>query len=823
MYDAGSQTLIVYQLGAWIGTYSGSPKVRIGMGGVSGSTPDPGTRLGYTAEFTPSTAYTDILGGASYVQNVTPFLAAPGRYSLAITCRDGVISHSMRAAASISAANRNFYDKSGLASTVPTSPIGGDPAYNGHMSVWAVGMVNEAPSTPINRTPYGTITDGDTTPDLAADFNDANTTLPNGQSWDYVNQVQIQVRQVGSTSLKWDTTYTASSSERTNKRTSRTYAGSALSFGVAYEWRIRQSDRAGAWSSWSSWLQFTLAGAGAVGTPTTPSGRITTRTPASFVAPWTSQGSLATNAVQIRLLVGGQVIATSGTISKTVAAGSNITISWAESGFSTLDWGTPYTFQIRGRDTANVWSDWSTARAFNTNGAPTVPAFRQPADATVTTSRPKLRAKATDPDGNTVTIYFRIKNSSGTVLYTRTGTYSASSGYWEYQTTATDLASYATYRWDCYSYDGSLYSGEATTAAAASKSSELTFIYATGPTATITSPTEGQVFSTRVIPMAWTAPDQVKRQIFFYDESGKQVYASNDVTTSETAVNVLNAAISNGQTYTAVVKVTDANGLTGNSDPVAFSLSYDSATMIQGVTAYPVTLGFDVLPTAVYISWEGTTYPASQFNSYDVYRVPLDSPGGTAVGDRVLLRRITNPLQTAFVDAFPASNEAYAYQVEQSITVGIDVLTSDPAEAQAVVAFNGIVLGSVWEPETYHVELRYAADVDDEGTWEYAQDITYVLPTGAQQSTAIRGSRMEWNPSGTYKLFGDEFATREQRIAALKDLIRRGGTMCIRDGHGERRYVSLVSARIKRHRLWDEAELKFQEVAFSPADTAEVA
>src|SRR5690606_24153357 len=274
-------------------------------------------------------------------------IASAGRYAIGFTAQNGQVGYSMHQAANVNAANRNFYWKGGLATTVPTNPVGGSPSYEGQMSLWVVSEVNEPPSTPIYREPHGVLNTGDMTPQFESDFNDPNKTLPDGRPFDYLNTVQLTVRRVSDKVVMWNKTYTATEEERNNHRQSIAYAGTPLVAGVPYEWQIRHSDRAGAWSPWSSWLEFTISPAGFVATPSSPTGKITTSTPGPFLATWTHQNGLSTNRVRIRFLINGTVIHTSGELTKTVAPGGQISISWAEAGSSNLQWGTEYQYQIQ--------------------------------------------------------------------------------------------------------------------------------------------------------------------------------------------------------------------------------------------------------------------------------------------------------------------------------------------------------------------------------------------------------------------------------------------------------------------------------------------
>jgi hypothetical protein len=814
VYDPLSNTLIVYQLGGWLGDASGDPYGRIFVGNVSGGV--PGSRIAYTSELHPTAIYNDNTGGASYTGDITPFIAlATRQYSLGITARGSgaLLRHSMRQAASIVAMNESFYNKYGLGSTVPTDPIGGSDSNEGHMSLWMTGMINEAPNIPTGLSPSGTVVSGTLTPNMVSNFSDNNEVLPNGALFDKLSQVQVQVRDPGAGTLRWDRTYSASTTEQANDQASIAYGGTALSYGGSYEWRTRHMDLCGAWSAWTSWTSFTIAPAGTVQTPTSPTGRITTVQPGPFVAKWVHQTSLSTNAVEIRRKIGDSIDATSPTITKTVANNGNISITWAEAAWSDLSWATPYTFEIRGRDTNGIWSPWSMGQSIKTNSAPAVPSNMLPANGSPVTSYPLLRAKCTDVDGDTITVKFRIKNNAGTVLYTRVGSYNAGSGYYEYQITSTDFATYTTYKWDTYSYDGYFYSGQTTTEANATKSAEQTIVYSQGPGTIILSPTDGSNIASRTVDITWTATGQVKRQIIVKDAAGNIIHDSTQQTTTSQFYTAGNLPIHNGDTITIQVLVTDSAPLTG-IDTHAVTLVYAPAATIAGFSATPVLLNLDPDPTGVYLQWNTTTYAGSVFQNYELYRTPLDSVGGSPTGGAELLRRITNSLQTAFLDCEAKSGVAYRYDLYQTIFIGLDILSSVAASAQVMLDFGGVVIHNVYNPEQYHIYFKYSADADKETNWKLAQDVSYELPTGATKSRAIRGSRNEWNPSGNYLLLTDSAATREQRRDLVVSILEHGGTLCIREGQRQKRYVSVKSAEIIDGPFTSTVNITWQEVNF---------
>lgn len=831
VFDAATQTVIVYKLGAWVGNDESTPEFRIGWGTASGGGPAPDDLLAYTAEMTATALYVDITGGASYEGAVAPFIVQAGSRSAGVlTARNGVLGVSMRQAAAITAGNENFYTKSGLGSTVPTDPIGGSPAINGHLSVWATGDANDPPAVPTALSPAGTITNGDLTPLFTSGFADPNETLSNGQAFDYLNQVQIIVERVSDGAVMWSHTYTASSGERTAKQASVEYAGTTLVRGTAYRQRVRHSDRSGAWSPYTTNTTFTISNAGSVAQPSSPSGKQNTRTPGPFTAVWSHASGLAMAGVAVNIYsANGVLTRTMSVIPKSVANGGTISVTWAETGFAALSWGTGYEFGIVGVDTAGAISQESPRRAFTTNAAPAVPSGLSPANNGVLTAYPVLRCTVTDADGDALTVKARIKSNAGAVLFTRTMTRVGTTNSYTYQTTATDLATYTTYRWDAYAYDGTLYSGATTVEADAAKSTEAVFQWADGPDLTVTAPTVGQVLTSRTITVSWTAPTQVKRQVFLSRPDGFILGATALDTTTEQTITVTDwplqfseygDGIRNQTDYGIWMQVRDAADLIAYSPVIPIRVEYPPATMIAGFVAAPTQLPLDNDPTAVLCTWEPTTYPASEFIAYDLLRVPLSAPQGDPVGSPVWLRRITSPIQLAYLDAEAVSSQAYEWQLLQTVRVGADEVQSLAATSQALLDFGGVVIGSVLQPETYHLEMRYASSRGDEGEWTLGQDVSFVRGLGAQKSRAIRGAQREWDFSGEYRLLSDDAGSAEARERAFRAIAEHGGTLCIRDGRGNREYVALSNARIRQRAMKNvDLALAFRNVDWQSGET----
>lgn len=808
VYDAHADTVIVYALGGWLGEQNGgTPYARLVMADVN--TGDvPGDILAQTAEFQPSAAYSDITGGDDYVQNVTPFVhGANQRFSLALLTRNGYVSHSMRQAANISAANRNFYDTARGNTTTPTNPLGGSASYQGHMSLWFVAEPSVAPNTPTALSPSGSSASTDLTPTLTSTFRDANETLNNGVAYDYLNRYEIKVTRSSDNAVMWNPTFTASTSERSNRATSRDYTGTALAYNTIYTYAIRHQDRDGNWSGWAS-TTFSITSLSTVDQPSNPSGFETNKAdPGAITAVYRHNAGLSANAMEARLLSsGGTVLATSPTKAVTVAPNGTLSMTWAESGFaSQVVNGRSYQVQVRARDTNNQWSPaWSPARAFRFNAAPNIPSNLSPAGSAASSAYPLLTCTASDPDPEHPTsglvVKARIKNSAGTVLQTRTMTYNATTGKFQYQTTSADLAAYGTYKWDAYSFDGVLYSGGVTAEASASKSAEATFVYAAGPAVTITGP--AATVSTISPAVTWSTiftggATQASARVRGYRPSdGALVYDSGTIAGASTSHTLtaggwINEAWNNGETFTWIVSVTDSNGLTGSSTALAVTLTYTEPPALT-LAAFPVALTATPGTNAVRLECQMSSVPSDRFRDYEYSRVELMPDEITEKpGTRIVLARVEDPTQTVVLDAEVTSRALYRYELRHRVQEGNDLLVSSPTMVTARVQWDGVILHMPFDPEGHHVALRY-------GTGEYAPNVRFgqgmrlVSPVGAGGRVAFFAPGQTHDPSGTFGLVSDSDATAQERFDALYAIWQAQGgeedgrphVVCWREGRG---------------------------------------
>jgi hypothetical protein len=763
---------------------------------------EPTTTRAYGEEETSSTDLTSGSTGAVYTSDIVSAAGSPTNdsaqlwagksYSLGIQSDHADLHVAMIFAASISKVNENIYQRqSAENATIPPSTFGtASVAYGqGHLTVWTEGYANEPPRVPVDRVPSGTISDA--TPTFTSTFRDRNgawgTANSGYDSGDVINRYRIQVRRVSDETIMWaPSSFSATSTEKTNNATSKVYAGSALSLGTTYEWRIQHQDMFEEWGDYSDWLEFTPAQAGYVFTnASSPTGKQEVITGITFGGSWTHQSSTSTNAVQVRIKENGTVVQTSGTITKTVVSavspGTAFTVSWADTGFSSLDWGRNYTYEIRARDTSNVWSDWSDGRAFNTNASPSTPSNLIPSNGSTSTSYPLLRCSASDPDsdddGASLTVKAIITRPN---LSTVTVTLPYVSGEYQYQTTGTEITATGTYSWVAYSYDGTLYSGEQTVEANADKSSAGTFVYATGPTVTITSPTEAEVIETidPTITFSVSGGTQVEYRVIITQVSDSAVaYDSGWVVDTATSHDVPLGYLDNETEYTLVVQVEDNLALIGISGERAFEIDYPPVPALTNFQANPMQVTTDTVPSAIRLTWDASIEPAPWFVRYILRRSDLTNP----------LAYISSQSQTEYVDYLPVSGESYTYTIRQVNVIDGLNLAGPTVSAEASIDLEGVVLCSVTSPSTLRANLSFG----ESRSHRFTNNDQIYLPWGATKPTTVRGNIKYWTTSGRYKLIDDNRigVTAAQRVQELEDILNSGNILCYRDSRGRKRFV----------------------------------
>jgi hypothetical protein len=710
----------------------------------------------------------------------------------------GTLMHGMVGAASISADEERFFERTGLGGA-PPDPFGtySSATNQGHMSVWAICDTNDAPATPVNRT--ADASSGDLTPTMQADFRDNNGTwgAANGffDDGDVLNKVQIQLRRQSDNVIFWDVTYEATGSEQSADQSSRQYTGTTLTRGTAYEWRIRHQDQFGAWSDFSTWLAYTPPATGTVtiSAGQTPAGKQETVNPTPFQFTWSHNGAQSTNAVQVRIKRSGTITQTSGTITKTVANGAVGSITWAESGFSDLLWGSSFTDEIRGRDTSNQWSDWSAGHAFTTDRAPTVPASLSPSNGLTLTALPKLAASWSDVDDTTgtgLTGTFEITRPDATVVSV-TPTYNSSLDRWEFQTTATQVTIAGTYSWRARSFDGTLYSGGVTAAGSATWSATANFTYSTtGSTLVITTPSDQATIFTATPTLVWTASTQAQYRVQAFNQGkATPIYDSGfivDATTRSAAIPAGLLRVS--RTYDFQVSVKDAGALQTDAKITNIWLNYIAPADVTGLQAYAVAVKTDPWPTAIRLEWEESTISDDVFRGYYVYRDDIeDYP----------IAFISSKSHTTMLDLIPASGRGNTYY---HFTAALDQSTNELMSVGVTATASVTLLGAVVVGVVHPTKVRaIGTSVQERGHARVGIETTY-LPWGAitaQPNTAlaapttIKGKARYWEVTMTLLIIGDAQMDAEGRRLEWEALDASGETACYRDETGRKLFATI--------------------------------
>jgi hypothetical protein len=266
-------------------------------------------------------------------------------------------------------------------SSWPNPEPGGGSTNACSITLYAEGDLNSAPNAPTSLAN----TNGSLTPTFTATATDPDT-------GDSIAQAQVVVERVSDGQQMWDSGAFGSTGS-----ISKLYAGSTLSYGVQYRWKVRAQDSHGEWGAWSEYATFTLAHAAPTPTSLSPTGRVTTLTPTFTGTMPTDPDGHTLAAYQIILYASdqGAVIWDSGELATGVSGADFSTLYNG----AALAWGTQYYWKARAKCSNGQWSVYSALQAMNTNAAPTAAAnMAPPNDATVDTLTPVLSWTFQDPD-----------------------------------------------------------------------------------------------------------------------------------------------------------------------------------------------------------------------------------------------------------------------------------------------------------------------------------------------------------------------------------------------------------------------------------------
>jgi hypothetical protein len=251
-----------------------------------------------------------------------------------------------------------------------------------------------------------------------------------------------------------------------------------------------------------------------------------------------------------------------------------------------------------------------------------------------------------------------------------------------------------------------------------------------------------------------------------------------------------------GKTFDIVVYVWNASNAQGYSSPTTFSVLLVPPDTIASFTAAQTALQATTNGDAIRLEWEPTSAAPTGFKRYEIERIDLSLPEIERIP--LLLRRLPNAAQRAFIDPHVIPGHMYEYHLYLVVQEGLDELMSEAAVANASIVLDHVVLTSVLEPETYGVELRHRAGSAAYLQSNLTQDKRKVIPVGSTKGRSVAGVFSSWDDTMSFEIISDSFLTAEERLRRFQALVDRLGTICFRDFTGLRRFATIDSVQIAR-------------------------
>lgn len=450
-----------------------------------------------------------------------------------------------------------------------------DSVIGSSFSSWS-GFTNFTPQTNQNPTatvvsPTGGVGVGTLTPTLQFSYYD-----PDG---DAQSAYQILVRRASDLVSFWDSGQVASAV------TSATYAGTALSNNITYEWSVRVQDSKGAWSSYSGWSQFQAQATPNAPTITSPSGLTNTLTPTIQGA--YNQGSGGTeSAFQYEIQQNAVTIYASGDVATVIATGQAYGTNNPSDTPSTppaLAWGTSYNIRMRSKDNASQYSQWTGWSSFNTNSAPTTPTSLTPDNEITGDTTPTISWVHNDPDSDAQTeADIELRKASDDSVVTGYGPKTLSQATLTHDVTQTLTASPATqykYRVRTKGTAGPGYGPW---------SDWKFFTVATAPTVNVTVPTVSQVLTGSTLNVTWSlsggsGTQQSYRVKMLAADQVTVVYDSGVVSGPATSQAITPTLFQNNTTYYIVVILVDTLAQTAQSSNIPITTSWTAPDTVTGL------------------------------------------------------------------------------------------------------------------------------------------------------------------------------------------------------------------------------------------------
>lgn len=717
-----------------------------------------------------------------------------------------------------------MHDRSGI-SSFPSS-YGGTSSAQGKMALWIEYQVNRAPKIPTGITlngvalGAGTHVTADTTPLVHGLFRDDDEELYVGTrlvwgvgSADKIAGYQVVFARVSDGGWQYDSGYVGANSTDQSQR-DFDHQCTAIVPG-AYTVYTRVWDQHGAVSDWSS-NPVTIASA-TVETTGNPTGKQTTLTPTSFAFKFVNSTADSATNVQLQLYQNGVLIGTSPEIAKTVAANATSTITWAETGFGSLSWGTNYSYKVRAKY-VGIWTDYSNERTFYTNAAPSKPTGLSP-NGGAFASLPTLSATMADPDDATsaLTVSWEITQPNATVVTMSGGT--TSGNIRMIATTATQVSAQGTYSWRVQTTDP--------TGLQSPWSDYASFAFGSYPAVAITAVTPGttSAITSSNPTIDWTvggshSPTSTAQTAYVVNvyEAGTNnlKWTSSRQVSQATIHQVTGIFLLNTKQYEVEVIVENNVGLSGSSGRTLFTIALVPPASLASFSVQARTLQGDLTgrPSGVELIWTPSSVTASTFLRYELIR---ESSKGA-----IKLLEIASQPVGYWVDPVPPTGEDVTYRIRQVITSGADELPSGYMSGSVRVDSSALTLTDVVEGASRHAVFPIVTSIEEKPMTDEAVVQTWEeLPTslvGTLEATSYSiSAKIRDYPGQTVSALVQKQAVRElfrKRLDANGRKYPR--ILCLRDQTNRYHFGRASNLRMRDGALLGQADIQFDfiEVSF---------
>lgn len=543
-----------------------------------------------------------------------------------------------------------------------------------------------------------------------------------------------------------------------------------LAYGTTYYWQVRVKDPYGLWSGYTTAQYFQPNQSAAAPTNLSPSGTSTTPATITTLTPrltWQHNDPESEPQSKYQVLIyrasDNVLVWDSGEVSS-----SN---QYTDVPAGKLAASTKYYWRVRTADTGSgTFGPYSSDAYIYTNAAPYAPTNLTPIAGSILdpTKNQTFSWTFQDPDTSTnadgqSAYQLLIKRTDGTIVYDSGKVTSTTSQHVLPANTITTGAD-PDYQWQVRTWDKQDVAGP--------YSSLVSFRTGTPPAASFTNPVDGGTYPRGILTVAWSYTDaetdpQARFRVVLKDQAGKVLEDSGQVAGDATSYR-FNTILSNNTPYRLELTVWDATG-------------QDSTAVSEFTTDFvpPVAPVLSVVPDPaggkVIVTWGN---PDNDPNKPATDRIDLfrrEAGGGWV---RILAGAQVN---SWYDDYTVASGVATEYK---AVGISVDETSAESTVQTVTMALTGLWLHDVADAIGTAMNIPY--NVQQEETWE--PEVQLMQFAGRTRPVAEFGEQEQYRFS-----IGLLLLEKQGLWLRLRDLVRRKGTLCVRDPRG-RKVFGVVTA-----------------------------